>query len=131
MFTIIADTVEHPALPHNARSHDLMYCRCNERHVEVKTGLKGQPNCNDNLAGGIAKFGISADLVHDAFNIFMVTGLGDDDRFFYVDAVARKGDYMELYAEIDCVVALSACPGGSSGPEKKPLGVQVFEPTDT
>ncbi len=130
MFTIIADTVEHAPLPHNARCHDLMYCRCNERHVEIKSGLKGQPNCNDNMAGGIAKFGLGADLVHDAFNIFMTTGLGDDDRFFYVDAVARKGDYMELYAEIDCIVALSACPGGSSGPDKHPLGVQVFEPVE-
>ena len=128
MFTIIADTVEDPLLPNNARSHDLMYSRCNERNVALKRGRDGQPNCNDNLAGSIAKFGISPDLVHDAFNIFMVTGLGDDDRFFLVDAVAEKGDYMELYAEIDCIVAFSACPSGTPEFEKKPLGVKVFEP---
>ncbi len=29
MFTVIADTVDHRPLPNNARSHDLMYCRCN------------------------------------------------------------------------------------------------------
>ena len=127
MFTIIADTVKHPALPHNARSHDLMYCRCNARNVELKTGRSG-PNCNDNMAEAIARFGLTPDYVHDAFNIFMVTGLNENDRFFYVDPVAKKGDYMELYAEMDCIVAVSACPGGSSGPEKKRLGVQVFAP---
>ncbi len=131
MFTIIADTVEDPVLPHGARSHDLMYCRCNERHVEIRTGQVAQPNCNDNLADGIAKYGIDADLVHDAFNIFMTTGLDDDDRFFYVETSAKTADYMELYAEIDCIVALSACPGGSSGPQKKPLGVKIFKPMNT
>ena len=35
MFTIIADTVDHKPLRRNARSHDLMYCRCNERLYEV------------------------------------------------------------------------------------------------
>ncbi len=128
MFTIIADTVQHTALPHNARSHDLMFCRCNARNVELKTGLENQPNCNDNLSKAISKFGLTPEYVHDAFNIFMVTGLNENDRFFYVDPVARKGDYMELYAEIDCIVAVSACPGGSSGPEKMPLGLQVFHP---
>lgn len=128
MFTIIADTVEHPDLPHNARSHDLMYCRCNARNVELKTGVKDAPNCNDNISKAIEEFGLSPDYVHDAFNIFMVTGLNENDRFFYVDPVAQKGDYMELYAEMDCIVGVSACPGGSSGPEKKPLGLQVFRP---
>ncbi|MBI2881708.1 MAG: urea carboxylase-associated family protein, partial [Candidatus Tectomicrobia bacterium] len=48
MFTLIADTVEHKPLPHGARSHDLLYSRCNERLFEVLTGEKGRPNCQDN-----------------------------------------------------------------------------------
>ena len=58
----------------------------------------------------------------------MTTGLGDNDRFFYVDPDAKKGDYLELYAEIDCIVAISACPGASSGPEKRPIGIEIYEP---
>ena len=46
MFTILADTVAHLPLPGNARSHDLMYCRCNERLYEVVRGEQRAPNCN-------------------------------------------------------------------------------------
>lgn len=128
MFTIIADTVEHLPLPNNARSHDLMYCRCNERLYEVVHGQKGAPSCNTNLANAIAEFGLTSDYVHDAFNIFMTTGLNDEDRFFFLEPDAKKGDYVELYTEMDCVVAISACPGGSSGTEKRPVGISLYKP---
>lgn len=128
MFTIIADTVDHQPLPGNARSHDLMYCRCNERLYEVALNIKNAPSCNSNLANAIAEFGLPATHVHDAFNIFMTTGLGQDDRFFYIDPDAEKGDYIELYAEFDCIVGISACPGASSGTDKRPIGVQIYRP---
>jgi uncharacterized protein YcgI (DUF1989 family) len=126
MFTIIADTVAHNPLAGNARSHDLMYCRCNERLYEVIRNENSAPNCNSNIAGAIAEFGLTPDYVHDAFNIFMTTGLGEDDRFFYVDPDAEQGDYLELHAEFDCIVAISACPGASSGPVKRPIGIQIY-----
>ncbi|HZT52411.1 MAG TPA: urea carboxylase-associated family protein [Stellaceae bacterium] len=128
MFTIIADTVEHRPLPGNARSHDVMYTRCNERLYELTQGKSQAPNCNTNLTNAAAEFGVPPEYVHDAFNIFMTTGLGADGRFFYLDPDAKKGDFVELVAEMDCVVALSACPGNSSGPEKRPLGVQIYQP---
>ena len=105
-----------------------MYCRCNERLYEVVRGEKGAPNCNSNIANAIAEFGLPPDYVHDAFNIFMTTGLDDEDRFFYLEPDAAKGDYLELYAEMDCIVAISACPGGSSGPEKGPIGIGIYKP---
>lgn len=126
MFTIIADTVAHKPLAGNARSHDLMYCRCNERLYEVIRNEKSAPNCNSNIASAIAEFGLTPDYVHDAFNIFMTTGLGEDDRFFYVDPDAEQGDYLELHAEFDCIVAISACPGASSGSVKRPIGIQIY-----
>jgi uncharacterized protein YcgI (DUF1989 family) len=126
MFTIIADTVPHEPLAGNARSHDLMYCRCNERLYELIRNEKSAPNCNSNIASAIADFGLTPDYVHDAFNIFMTTGLGEDDRFFYLDPDAERGDYLELHAEFDCIVAISACPGASSGPVKRPIGIQIY-----
>ncbi len=130
MFTIIADTVDHKPLPHGAASHDLIYTRCNEAYFEVVTGEKGHPNCQDNLANAIEEFGLTPDYVHDAFNIFMVTGIDDDDQLFFLDTPdAKKGDYVELYAEMDCIVAISACPGGASGPENKPIGINIFKPS--
>src|SRR5262249_57349355 len=61
MFTIIADTVEHKPLRRNARSHDLMYCRCNERLHELIRNEKNAPNCNTNIANAIAQFALTPD----------------------------------------------------------------------
>ena len=39
----------------------------------------------------------------------------------------QKGSAI-LHAEMDCVVAISACPGASSGPVKRPIGIQIYRP---
>jgi len=127
MFTIIEDTVEHLPLPHGAASHDLIYSRCNERLFEVVNGEKGRPNCQDNMAGAVREFGLTPDFIHDAFNIFMTTGIDDEDRLFFLEPDAKKGDHLDLYAEMDAIVAVSACPGGCSGPQNKPVGIQIYD----
>ena len=131
MMTIIADTVAHGEHEHGARSHDLLFCRCDARHYEVVHGRRGMPNCQDNLAGAIAPFGLLPGDVHDPFNIFMTTGMNPDGRPFYLPCDAAKGDYVELIAEIDCLVAISACPGGSSGSESRPLAIEILEVPDS
>jgi uncharacterized protein YcgI (DUF1989 family) len=57
------------------------------------------------------------------FNIFMTTGLDENDRFFYLDPEAKQGDYVDLHAEMDCLVAISASPAtGSTGFAYKRFG---------
>ena len=126
MFTFITDTVEKAKLPHNAMTHDLIYSRCSERAWELRTGKRNMPNCNSNMKTALRKIGFSDDYVHDAFNIFMTTGIDDDHRLFYLDSAAKKGDYVELYAEINAMCAVSACPGGCNGPVNHGLTVEVF-----
>jgi uncharacterized protein YcgI (DUF1989 family) len=91
-------------------------------------GRVGARNCNDNLAEAIGEFGIAPEHVHDPFNIFMTTGINDTGKPFYLPCDAKQGDHVELVAEIDCLVAVSACPGGSSGPQSRPLGIEIFSP---
>jgi uncharacterized protein YcgI (DUF1989 family) len=126
MLTMIADTVEHKPLQFAARSHDLLFCRCDSRLYEVVHGIKGARNCNDNLAEAIAAFGLRPSDVHDPFNIFMTTGMNDQGKPFYLPSDSRKGDYVELYSHIPCLVAISACPGGSAGPRSNPLGITIY-----
>jgi uncharacterized protein YcgI (DUF1989 family) len=59
---------------------------------------------------------LGPEYVHNAFNMFMFTAITDDDRTFFDPSDAREGDFIELRAEIDCLIAISACPGRSSGP---------------
>ena len=130
MMTIIADTVVHGEHAHGARSHDLLFCRCDARHYEIVHGQMEIPNCQDNLAQAIAPFGLRPEDVHDPFNIFMTTGMNPDGRPFYLPCDAEKGDYVELIAEIDSLVAISACPGGSSGSQSRPLAITIFKTAD-
>jgi hypothetical protein len=125
MFTLIKDTVDHKPLPFNARSHDLIYSRCSERQVALVSGAEG-PSCNANLRQALQAIGFDHRFVHDAFNIFMLTGYDDDHRLFYLEPDARQGDHVELIAEMDTIVAISACPSGCSGPADKGLQLQVF-----
>lgn len=133
MLTVVNDAVAHRPSPGGSPGHDVLYARCNDRIWEVASGQKGHPNCQDNLARAIAELGLGPDLVHDAFNLFMKTGVSPTDgRLYFEESDGRKGDYVDLYAEIDCLIAISSCPTGTGArglgtPEVGPLGFRVFE----
>jgi uncharacterized protein YcgI (DUF1989 family) len=127
MMTIIADTVDHRKRPDGAVSHDLLYGMCDERLHFRLTGKPGLANCRDNLTGAVAAFGLTPEDVHDPLNVFMTTGIGDEGRLFFVPPEARRGDYMEFYAEMDTICAISACPGTSSGPNPGGLRIEILE----
>lgn len=50
--------------------------------------------------------------MHDVINIFQVTGLNADGKYFMEPSPAKKGDYLEFFAEQPLLMALSTCPGG-------------------
>jgi uncharacterized protein YcgI (DUF1989 family) len=127
MLTIVADTVEQPPLPHGARTHDLIFTRCDGRHYELVFGQKGHPSCQGNLADAITEFGLTQYDVHDPLNLFMTTGVNDEGRPFYLPSVTRKKEYVELYADVACIIAISACPGGSSGQKHLPLRADIYD----
>ena len=96
-------------------------------------------HCHSNLTRAIAPFGLTESDVHDVLNVFQVTGLNHDELYFMKACPAREGDYLEFFAEIDLLCALSTCPGGDLslpmwGPEAqdtlgvcKPLGVEIYK----
>ena len=128
MMTIIADTVGPARTPEGAKSHDLLFGPCDEKLYRRATGKANLPNCRDNIAKAIAEFGLTPEDVHDPLNIFMLTGLEPSGKLFYRDPLARRGDYMEFYAEMNCLCAISACPGKSSGPHPGGLKIEILQP---
>src|SRR5699024_2812260 len=94
--------------------------------------------CHSNLVRAVEPWGLTEFDVHDVLNIFQCTGLNDDDQYFMKACPARKGDYLEFFAEIDLLCALSCCPGGDLsvdlwGPDAKdpletcnPLAVEIY-----
>ncbi|WP_316214957.1 urea carboxylase-associated family protein [Bradyrhizobium sp. SZCCHNR2035] len=74
--------------------------------------------------------------VHDVLNVFMCTGFTKDTQQYFMKASpVRPGDFIEFFAEIDLLGALSACPGGdcsathsSDAAACYPLKIEIFEP---
>ena len=68
----------------------------------------------------------------------MCTGFTRDTHQYFMKASpVRPGDFIEFFAEIDLIGALSACPGGDcSGTHSSdvakcyPLKVEVYKPRD-
>ncbi len=76
--------------------------------------------------------------VHDVLNVFMCTGFTrDTGQYFMKASPVRPDDYLEFFAEIDLLGALSACPGGDCSAQHSsdvaacyPLLVEVFQPQE-
>jgi uncharacterized protein YcgI (DUF1989 family) len=128
MMTITADTLDHSANPRGTVTHDLLFGRCSRKGQMERHGFAVTTGCQENLANAVAEFDLSPDYVHDPLNVFMKTGLDERGKPFYEPTDSKAGDYVEFRAEIDCLVAISACPGRSSGPDPKGLGIQIFDP---
>jgi len=107
-------------------------------------------HCHSNLVRSILPYGLTEFDVHDVLNVFQVTGLDSQGRYFMEASPATKDSFLTFFAELDLLCALSTCPGGDlsrwgwtqaeEGKEKKegdddegmkstcrPIRVEVYE----
>lgn len=122
------------------RVHDLLGTRCDPYTNTLLTGEDFDFHCHSNLTRAVAPFGLDETDVHDVLNVFQVTGLNERDEYFMKTCPAQPGDHLELFAEIDLLMALSTCPGGDLsipmwGPDARdpievcrPIGIEVHKP---
>lgn len=122
--------------------HDVIGTRCDPyTHNLLSHGGQYHHCCHSNLTRALAdSTGLSLQdaeaHVHDVLNVFMCTGFTrDTGQYFMKESPVRPGDYLEFFAEIDLLGALSACPGGDCSSEHSsdeaacyPLLVEVFRP---
>lgn len=142
LVTIVADSICYGLDEDGAGCHDLLGTRCDPYVSQLLSGAAYDFHCHSNLVRAITPFGLTEFDVHDVLNVFQVTGLRrDDERYFMKPCPARSGDYFELFAEIDLLMAASTCPGGDLsvplwGPDAgaepicHPMRVEVFELSD-
>lgn len=94
------------------RVHDLLGSRCDPYVNRMLTGGDFDFHCHSNLTRAVLPYGLTEYDVHDVLNVFQCTGLNAEDRYFMKASPARQGDFLEFFAEIDLLCALSTCPGG-------------------
>ena len=113
LMTIIEDTVKSREGAGEFHHHHIVGAHCNPYFWLVATGRKGLPSCYGNLVDAIRPFGLGPEHVHDNLNLFQKTAKDVRGAHNTVESDARPSDFVEFYAEIDVLVAVSLCPQGS------------------
>ncbi len=121
--------------------HDVIGTRCDPYINRLFKGVDYHHCCHSNLTRALAAhlqlpLAEAEPHVHDVLNVFMCTGFTRDTHQYFMKASpVRPGDFIEFFAEIDLLCALSTCPGGDCGSSHSddstpcyPLGVEIFEP---
>jgi len=121
--------------------HDVIGTRCDPYTNMLLNDTEYHYCCHSNLTRALATYKnmtlVDAEThIHDVLNVFMCTGFTrEDHKYFMKASPVRPGDFIEFFAEIDLLAALSTCPGGdcSSGHSSDaaqcyPLKVEIYRP---
>ena len=90
--------------------HDTLLAACDCYRYELLGCTEYHDNCTDNLASALAELGLTPPETPSPWNLFMNIPVGLAGGLSFEPPVSSPGDYVALRAEMDCVVAFSACP---------------------
>lgn len=119
LFTVTGDT---------CGLHDTIGGCCSRESNFVRYGVKEGPNCRDNFLAGLAEFGLGKKDIVANLNFFMYVPITTEGGMAIVDGLSKPGDYIDLRAEMDVLVALSNCPqvnNPANGYNPTPIRVTV------
>jgi uncharacterized protein YcgI (DUF1989 family) len=142
MATITHDTLDWYGFDADGGGvHDVIGTRCDPYTNRLLSGQDYHHCCHSNLIRALAaETGLPLQQaeahIHDVLNVFMCTGFTHDTHQYFMKASpVRPGDFIEFFAEIDLLGALSTCPGGDCSAEHSsdtaacyPLKVEVYCP---
>jgi hypothetical protein len=119
MLTITGDTVGR---------HDFLFTPCSQETFSIIYKTHGHhPSCLENLTAALRQFGIPQDRIPTTFNIFMNVTVGEDGMLTILPPRSRPGDVLTLRAEMDLIVALTACSAEMSNNYRfKPIEFEVI-----
>jgi hypothetical protein len=120
MVTIIADTLGR---------HDFLLTPCSLEMFHKLYGVKGHhPSCFENLVKAFKPFGIEPDQIPTTLNIFMYVDVGPSGKVEVRPPLSKPGDYIDLKAEMDLIVAVTACSAEKSNNFSfKPIDVELYK----
>ena len=136
MMTCIDDTVANPSADSGYHHHWVVASHCSSESFEMRSGRTGINSCHLNLLQAVEPFGLGEEHLWESINVHQKVRLSPDDGKWYgARSDSKKGDYIEFYAEIDLLVAISVCPFGDNtrfgstpdGDEVLPLAVEIYD----
>jgi uncharacterized protein YcgI (DUF1989 family) len=102
ILTILADT--------SPGGHDTLIAACSDGMYVHAGRPSGHRNCTDNLRSALAGHGLALPFTPSPWNLFMLAVVTDGKAIDYRRPVSRPGDAVTVRAEMDCILAVSACP---------------------
>ena len=120
LLRILADTVGR---------HDFLLAPCSAEMFRILYGdARPHRGCFGNLAAALAPYGIAADAIPTAFNIFMNVPVDAASGTIRVEPpLSRAGDHIVFEAQMDLLIGLTACSAGQSNNfSYKPIHYEVL-----
>ena len=90
--------------------HDTLIAACDRYRYGLLGVTDYHDNCTDNLHAALGELGLRAAKTPAPLNLFMNIPWTDAGGLSFEAPVSRPGDQIVLRAEMDLVVAFSACP---------------------
>lgn len=120
MMKILEDT--------NGRN-DFLLAPCSPETFQIMYDFhEYHPSCFENLYTNLSKYTISPDDLPNAFNIFMNVQWDENGKLSVLPPTSKAGDYVLFKAEMDLIVALTACSAeDSNGGTFKPIQYEIIE----
>jgi uncharacterized protein YcgI (DUF1989 family) len=90
--------------------HDTLMAACDDYRYKLLGCTDYHDNCTDNLAAAMDALGLEAPETPSPLNLFMNIPWSADGALAFEPPLTRPGDYVVLEANLDLVIAFSACP---------------------
>jgi len=112
--------------------HDSLFAPCDPGLYEMIGGEASHPNCYDNFLSAARELGLAFETVPGPVNLFQNTPFRPDGTLGAERSPARPGDAVELCAELNLYLILTACSVDVgfdiNGWRSTPLRIEVFSP---
>lgn len=91
--------------------HDFLLTPCSQQTFDILyPDIDGyHPSCHENLCKALAVYGVEPAHIGTTFNAFMNVAVSPQGRLDIGPPLSKPGDYLELHAEMDLIVGLTAC----------------------
>jgi uncharacterized protein YcgI (DUF1989 family) len=90
--------------------HDTLMAACDRYRYEGLGCVGYHDNCTDNLAQGLAELGLTPPETPSPLNLFMNIPWTPAGTLSFEPPVSTPGCFIRLRADMDLVIAFSACP---------------------
>lgn len=90
--------------------HDTLIAACDDYRYGHLGCEEYHDNCTDNLHAALRRIGVEVPDCPSPLNLWMNIPVAPDGSTSWGEPLSKAGDHVVLRAQMDCIVAMSACP---------------------